>query len=280
MPLLLPKRRFGLKIVHTFYACPAEVPRCDLLRVHQAPSPPEGRGWMCSPFTTLHLDLNKSDEELLGQMSPGTRYAVQRALSRDGLRVDVIPKPSGDDLANFFEFYNPFARMRRISPADEEFLRGLAERSALVLSRVRRGGSRDLAWHAYLVGGRRMRLCHSAALGFEGVTAAQLGRANRLLHWEDIRYAKSQRLLVFDFGGIAVGGAERELEGINRFKLGFGGTLVEEFHCVEPRSVRGRAALALWRGFTGFSATFRRQTASAPRGEGSSSDASRDDSVA
>lgn len=259
MPLLLPRRRLGLRILHAFYGLPTGVPPCDVLRVYQAPLPLEEPGWVCLPFTTVHLDLARSEDELLGQMSPGTRYEIRRALERDGLRVDLISSPDAAALQRFLESFGRFASARGIAAADGIFLRQLAEQGALLLSRVSWNDTGELACHAYLVDGGRARLCHSATRRPEGVTTALLGRANRLLHWEDIRFAKSRRLALFDFGGVARGEGQSHLRGINQFKQGFGGTLVEEYNCLGPRSARGRAALLLWRGANRLSTSWPRE---------------------
>jgi hypothetical protein len=258
MPLLLPRRRFGLRILHAFHVLPTDVPSCDILRVHQAPSRPEGPGWSCLPFATLHVDLTQSETDLLGQMSPGTRYEVHRALERDRFRVELISSPDAAALKRFIEFYDRFASARGIHGADGTFLRQLAQRGALLLSRVSWNDSGELACHAYLVDGRRVRLCHSATRRPEGVTTALLGRANRLLHWEDIRFAKSQGLTLFDFGGVALDEGQSHLHGINRFKQGFGGVLVEEYNCLTKRSARGWVTLLLWHGAKRFATWWRR----------------------
>jgi lipid II:glycine glycyltransferase (peptidoglycan interpeptide bridge formation enzyme) len=66
-----------------------------------------------------------------------------------------------------------------------------------------------------------------------------IGRANRLLHWEDIRYFKSQGYLIYDFGGIGVDINDKEKQAINKFKECFNGVRVKEYKSLVPVTFKG-----------------------------------------
>ncbi len=65
------------------------------------------------------------------------------------------------------------------------------------------------------------RLLHSAScFREESADQSLIGRANKRLHWEDIKYFKQKGLLRYDWGGIS---DFENPNGIDEFKLKFGG---------------------------------------------------------
>jgi hypothetical protein len=87
--------------------------------------------------------------------------------------------------------------------------------------------------HSYLIDSelKIVRLLHSASMihdledkSFKGF----VGRANRYLHYQDMVNFKEKGFLKYDFGGYALGTENVALQGINKFKDGFGGYLVEQ----------------------------------------------------
>jgi lipid II:glycine glycyltransferase (peptidoglycan interpeptide bridge formation enzyme) len=67
------------------------------------------------------------------------------------------------------------------------------------------------------------------------------GRANRLLHWEDILYFKNQGYEIYDLGGITLDESNKEGQAIAKFKRCFGGTLIKEYKSWIPVSPKGWA---------------------------------------
>ena len=87
--------------------------------------------------------------------------------------------------------------------------------------------------HAYLLDDtlKRVRLLHSASL-FRNEKDNQLkaitGRANRLLHFNDMCFFKQHGFQIYDMGGYAHGTSDEALKRINQFKDSFGGILIQE----------------------------------------------------
>jgi lipid II:glycine glycyltransferase (peptidoglycan interpeptide bridge formation enzyme) len=70
-----------------------------------------------------------------------------------------------------------------------------------------------------------------------------IGRANRLLHWDDIRYFKNQGYSIYDLGGISIDVADKERQAINKFKECFGAVQVKEYKSFIPVTFKGFACL-------------------------------------
>jgi hypothetical protein len=71
-----------------------------------------------------------------------------------------------------------------------------------------------------------------------------MGRANRFGTWRDLLRFQSEGVELYDMGGWYEGKSDIQKLQINEFKRGFGGHLLQEFHCVRAATVKG--ALALW----------------------------------
>ena len=92
-------------------------------------------------------------------------------------------------------------------------------------------------FHSYIYDVHDARLLHSASC-FREESADQnlIGRANKKLQWEDMKYFKEQGVLRYDWGGIS---DFDNPNGIDEFKLKFGGDKITYYnvlrgiHCWE-----------------------------------------------
>jgi hypothetical protein len=241
--LTIVRKTMGVTVAHTFFTYPDAALRADIQQVSQVSEP--RKGWTCTEFSTLLLDLRRDEEGLWGEVKSGCRQEIRRARDRDGLTVDVFDAPGKEEVADFLRFYDASARVKGIGSGDARVLARLADGSGLSLGRVASADGTALAWHAYVVAAGRARLLHSAIRRDEGPaeSAALRGRANRLLHWSEICHFRGRGLLQYDFGGLALGAKGGTLAGIDAFKKTFGGETAVEFKCRRAASVVGRLAL-------------------------------------
>ncbi len=66
-----------------------------------------------------------------------------------------------------------------------------------------------------------------------------MSRANCFIHWNNFLAYRDLGISCFDFGGWHVGKTDIRLLGINAFKQSFGGSIVREYDCEQPRTVKG-----------------------------------------
>lgn len=215
----------------------------DILEHVQAKEPP-GR-LPSRPFPSLLIDLGLSPEELLASFEKTTRYEVRRALGKDGVQTSWMVDPAHEVLQNFAADYDRFARSRHLPPVQLRRLGAIQAACALVLSRADLEGS-TLSWHAYIRVGDRARLLLSSTADRSPSSEqrAQIGRANRALHYADGLAAQASGAKWLDLGGIS-GQVEGPLRSVDAFKQSFGGLPVVGWNATEARSARGRAALAV-----------------------------------
>jgi hypothetical protein len=178
-------------------------------------------------FTTIVVDLNRNPEEIMADMQKNVRYKIRRAEN------DALCWETGFDERQFVTFHQAFAKEKGIGGIDLRRIRSFG--SAIQLTRVICGGQ-VLAQHAYLVDReeQRSRQLFSATGRFENADSALIGRANRWCHWRDMLHFKELGITTFDLGGVAPQAGTGALDGINDFKMGFGGKLVQEDHWLSP----------------------------------------------
>lgn len=214
--------------------------KIDILRKDQC----KKRHWFSYPFTTLHINLEVDESALFDAFEKNTKYEISRALTKDGIVVKELNFPENKDF--FYSLYNSFADSKGLSHIGE------AETDLLIdagLFKARAAYSADgelLVIHTYITINSRARLAHSISFFRDSEENAKrnlIGRANRFLHWEDIKYFKSNNFSVYDLGGISTDTANREAMFINKFKESFGGLVVTEYNSLVPLTIKGFAAL-------------------------------------
>jgi hypothetical protein len=249
-PSFIRFRRQGLRVGEVYFAdcAPEALPAVDYLRLLAVLEPGPERQWARSD--TLLVDLTLSDDELLKQMAKGTRYEVQRGMTRDGLAAEVLVAPAPEEVSAFADYYDRFAEAKGLSRVFRPRLEALAQSGLLTLSHVTRDSGEPLAWHAYARSEERAMLMLSASQfrDYEDSKDRSLmGRANRYLHWEDMLGFKAASCSVYDLGGVDLVGRDPATARIAAFKRGFGGRVQPTYRRSQPLSARGRVAAAALR---------------------------------
>lgn len=192
---------------------------------YQVPQAMNPKGFKREAFWTLHSLLQKPEEELLACLNSTNKTQVKQA-RKMGITVRL------GTLESFLPFFNSFAQEKGISGSSRKKLESFGREHLEITEAIDEQG-RVLAMHANLIDKsiQRARLIHSASARFQDESDAGLvGRANRLLHFENLLRYKEMGLSIYDWGGIAKDSEDPVKLGINRFKEAFGGTEVCEFH--------------------------------------------------
>ncbi len=186
------------------------------------------KGWVSEEFLTLHSLLDSDRDGHLARMKKNTVYEVKRA-EKDGVMWEPI-----SETRVFLEYYNLFAKEKNIGQIKSAHLTSLGPSLFITRASI---GEHTAAYHVYILDReeKRARLLYSAGARFtEGADRAALGRANRYAHLEDMLKLQELGFQIYDWGGITEAGSDPEREGINQFKLGFGGFEVREPHYYSP----------------------------------------------
>jgi len=252
MPAVIINQYGPIAIARCYFTKPALLPRSDILHIRHVSRPMEGKMWRNLPAQTLHIHLQQNESVLWEQVHEGTRYKIRRAENKDGFEITFYSNPSDGQLQEFLHSYNSFAGRKGLPRVSQRSLTELRNQRALNVSSARDKDG-PLVFHQHIVADGRARLGLSCRLPNrdEPGYIAKLGRANRMLHWHDIKGFRQQGLNHYDFGGICLDPKRPDLNTIAQFKLGFGGELVNEFKCRAALTAKGRA-VELWVNFRGW----------------------------
>lgn len=223
--------------------------RADILFVHGVASKEtkvRSCGWQ--EFHTCMNDLTLPQEDMLAAISKTVRYELRRS-EKDSLEIRYYVKEdvkaSPDLIDAFADLYE---RMYQSKGSDAKFNRTTVGKylkaGAILFSAVWHEGEM-IVFHSYICDDTDARLLHSAScFREESADQSMIGRANKRLHWEDMLYLKKKGLLRYDWGGIS------DLEkpnGIDAFKLKFGGDKITYHNAFAGNTLLGKAAVAAMR---------------------------------
>ncbi|NMH68927.1 hypothetical protein HF072_09015 [Bacillus sp. RO3] len=220
--------------------------KTDITIVSQLPEVTEGEKYhMLKKFKTLHIDLRKSKKELFSDMNRTTRYQINRA-AKESLEVTITDHPSNNEIEDFVEFFDPFAKEKGIASCSHSKLLSLRNEGMLVIAKVLDKEGEKLASHAYSLTGGKACMIHSCSARFKfgnNQDRNRIGRANRYLHWNDWLYFKEKGFMTYDFVGLTWGERDPGMQSISNFKRGFGGKEVIEYKYYKAHSLAGKAVL-------------------------------------
>ena len=215
----------------------------DVVLFRQLPSP-EGLVRPV-PQATLLLDLGREEDDLFQAIEKNTRYKIRRSETKDGTRCRLLATPDLTDayLADLAEHYRRFARAKGIGPLNLQRLKRFRSADMLRVGQADGEDGEPLAWHVYLLVHGRARLLYSLSRFRESEDSQfqnMVGRANRHLHWEDLRALKAAGVATYDFGGYYLGSTDEAKLRINHFKLEFRGAPATEYNGFHFQSLKGR----------------------------------------
>ena len=224
----------------------AQKRKADILFVHGVPEKEKKgsfRGWQ--EYHTCMSDLTMSEEELLAAINKNVRYECRRS-ERDDVTVCFYQKADIEAdkklLKTFTEIYE---KMYQSKGMDTKFnltaVKKYMETDSILFSAVWHQGEM-LVFHSYLYDETDTRLLHSASC-FRGENSADqsmIGRANKRLQWEDMKYFKNKGLLRYDWGGIS---DFENPNGIDEFKMKFGGEKTTYYNVFAGNTPLGKLAV-------------------------------------
>lgn len=184
------------------------------------------RAHAMNPASTIILDLDVTEDDLLKKMHEKTRYNI-RVAERHGVKVRLVTSIA--DIETFLNLMEETARRDHIIQHSRAYLRAtysfLHERG-LAEIRVAEQQGNILAGSLEVMFGDTVTYLYGASSSESRNVMAPFA-----LHWNAIRDAKAKGLKLYDFGGSnpqskAMYYYKPSWEGITRFKLGWGGRLL------------------------------------------------------
>lgn len=229
--LALCKKKHGIKFYTVWFAKEPFKKNGIIAYRQYLGAKPKG----ASECHTLLTDLTETEEEIKQHFSKSCKYKVNRA-AREDVSIKILKDSEITDeiIDAFCEFFAVFWESKGSSLQDREKLNE-------ELKAYRAAGALSIGWacvngekavfHTHVKDEDIARLLHSASLyrlqgDEEGNTKNLIGMANRLLHFEEMKYFKKDGLKTYDWGGAGRG---EDVIHITEFKESFGGVSVT--HC-------------------------------------------------
>lgn len=219
--------------------------RADILFVHgvlEAETKGSFRGWQ--EFHTCINDLTIPEEEILAGINKNVRYEIRRS-ERDGIQTEFYGKSDIESNREILDLFGDiYRRMYKSKGVDADLNRSAIEKyleaDKILFSAVWRDDEMIL-FHSYVCDNEETRLLHSASFFREAADPGMMGRANKKLHWEDMLYFKQNGFVRYDWGGIS---DFDNPNGIDAFKLKFGGERITYYNVLAGNTLLGKAAVA------------------------------------
>lgn len=224
--------------------------RVDWIIYHQRSKPISQGNWR--PFYTQLIDLTQPADGLLARMDGFTAADIRKAQKKDRTLCRLLDVRDRGTFAHFADFYDRFAALKRLGPADRPWLERTAEAGKLDLWCADGPEGQRQAYHVFYRDPHRVRSVHMASLYAEALTKEdqrRIGRANRLLVWTCMLHYQTEGVQVFDLGGWYNGKTDPALLGINKFKEAFGGKTVCEYQGEHLLTLKAWGAVNLARLF-------------------------------
>lgn len=236
-------KKYGIRIGQVWFeeALPEGKPRADIVFFHGSRERREGSFCRTEVFHTLLSDLSLSEEELYSAIHKNVRYEIRKN-EKEPMTVRFFTKEmlSGDEktLEELENMYHALYLSKGMNQSlSHGQLLGYAKTGALVITEIL-FERQPLVIHSYLTDGKQTRLLHSVSeFRNEGADANLVARANKRLHWEDMKYFKEHGMDLYDWGGIS---NPDNPNGIDSFKMKFGGTPETYYNVLEGRSLLGK----------------------------------------
>lgn len=183
---------------------------------------------------TLLNDLTGTEDEIRQHFSKSCKYKINRA-AREDVTVEIFQDQEITDemIDSFCDFFEIFWETKGSTLGDKqklkEELRSYRDVHVLSIAYALVNGEKAV-YHTHVKDERIARLLHSASLyrlqkDEEGNTKNLIGMANRLLHFEEMKYFKKQGIEIYDWGGAGRG---EDVIHITEFKESFGGEEVTQ----------------------------------------------------
>jgi lipid II:glycine glycyltransferase (peptidoglycan interpeptide bridge formation enzyme) len=222
---------FNVREVH-FSDRPFDIENCDFLNFRYCKNELSVKGFTRQKELTNVIDLTQDLDTIWNKMdNKNVRYWVNRA-QREGIKIRI-----NEDYDRFYKIYRSFIKKKGIKSLFDVFgvwstsLDSMKKHGTLLIAEY---NGEILAGTLYLEDDTRIEAWVGASKRLESNKKKKTlaACANRLLDWEVIRYAKDKGLKEFDLGGVwPEEQAKKDImkQGINDFKLSFGGETVTRY---------------------------------------------------
>lgn len=190
---------------------------------------------------TLITNLEEEENILKKKISKNYRYEINKCV-KENIKTNIYT--SENLLNNKFileEFKKCYEDMYLKKEIRHKFNMDLImkyiENDMLIITTVEDDNEKTVVFHAYITSKNNVRLLYSTSVfRNDNVDASKIGRFNKYLHWNDIKYFKYRNIKSLDWGGLS---SFEDPNGIDLFKIRFGGAKLKYNNILISNSILG-----------------------------------------
>lgn len=181
---------------------------------------------------TLLTDLNVDVQTIFQNFPKDTRSQILRYEQNPVFELNLQTDPQ-----LFRHLYNDFAQIRGLSTFTCQDAKQIGAENYCIFSIDQ--AQKPLICHFYLLSPHRdviNLLISASTLAYQDQPDMRrlMGHANRYLHWQGMLYFKAAGYQTYDWSGYVVDSQNPVIQGINRFKRTFNGTLTPIYNHYSP----------------------------------------------
>lgn len=235
------RTRMGVKLKDNYYApdIQPENDGYDVVYYFNCKAPAND----AKEFTTLFIDLRKTEEELFANFKRTTKQSINKMTREPLVEFSIIESPSDDDVNEFIEHFNCFAKSKGIYECDPTLLSNLKELGKLRIAKASYLHD-TLCLFAFIMDGKRASAQYECNMRFSNLDdvdkVRMIGHANKMLEFYSMKWFKSRGVEIYDMAGLTFDETNEQASNIDRRKLGFGGDVVKEYHFMHPITLKGK----------------------------------------
>ena len=193
---------------------------------------------------TLLTDLTASEDDIYSLFKKNTKYEIRRAEKEGAIYKAYFEDDITEDLLyKFSEVYEKMYQSKGLNRKMNMPLMKACHKEGCLAITTCSIGDELIIFHSYLYDECNTRLYQSCSLFRDNPDETKIiGMSNRGLHWYDMRLFKQRGIKQYDWGGVA---SLNEPNGIDKFKMGFGGTPKTYFNVTVPMNLSGKLAVTI-----------------------------------
>lgn len=196
---------------------------------------------------SLYIDLTKNENEIFNNFKKTVKYDINKS-ENDGVKIEYYDSKelkNNKKIIDTFEImYNQMYEEKGLkTKLSRDTFESYIDSDMAILSKVSKDNT-DIIYHVYLADDNCTRFLYSCS-NFRSDDQNMkniIGRANKSLHWNDIKYFKQKNLKIYDLGGVR---SFNNPNGIDLFKMSFGGEKIVYYNYEYANTIKGKIYLFL-----------------------------------
>lgn len=197
-------------------------------------------------FHTLHIDLEQSIDDIIKSFAKNTRNEINRCNRDDDIKFIINDQVTDEDIMGFISLFSAFNKLKNLNANVNELQASLLRNKNNVVLLKATKDNKVIVFNVYYFDEVRARLkCSVSIRGEDSQERNLIGRSNRTLCLEAIRFFKDKKCKVFDMGGVSLTD-DKDKKNIDSFKSKFGGKSIVEYEGNNPISMKGHFFIMLY----------------------------------